>query len=820
MPIAGNTPIPPAELRFFKTLTELDSWANSPSKKIEGILPYIPRNKPSETVASEGKILVCHDYKGGYVESPFSFSYTFNFWSTCDTFIYFAHQRVTVPPPAWINAAHRQGVKMLGVLIFENTESQDDLSQLFFGPLPVESNRERLASAPPSLPLSSHYARVLAELAYQRGFDGYLMNFEWSLPGGISQARALTAWVSLLRVELWKRVGSHAEVVWYDSVTAQGYLAWQDRLNSYNLPFLLCSTGFFTNYTWPTDYPDIMAQYFDSLSPSLLSVSSATRPNPTSQTLTRRDVYVGVDVWGRGTYGGGGFGTYRALEYVAPNTLKLSAALFAPGWTWETRENDVGRTWEKWWEEEVTLWAGLRPGFDPSSIVPEFKHRRREQPRIADDTYKGIADFFATRPPPDPSILPFMTIFSPGVGRGWWVAGEKVWDAVSGDVWTSGWQDIERQCSVGDLIWPIPKLEWVDGSATTGVPLPVATVDLSMDDAWNGGTSLKLSFSDSVPTPPAAGVRSVFVPIQSLSLTPGIDYIATVVYKIQGDSAAAVVVGLQANLLSSISSSNYAIGAVSDGTWSAGGNAKSVDVAWLGAGIRLNVSTTSMDATESDSTPVEVALGLVLTITQGSTGNDDMHLASLLVGQMNVFTLPSPNTDLTWESVLLWANFTPAEAKQSAAPTRTIADINGVLMWSLQTSLLPADPQTHPVISDDDPIPIYGQVPADGSWVETFFYYNIYAQLLTPADSSPSAPAAVGKPQDVVWIGTSGLDYGGDTGWETGRFIIVGENLLLQLPDTKGSQSLRFFVQGVNERGDVMEWDQVVFVDVDLGFTT
>ena len=35
----------------------------------------------------------------------------------------------------------------------------------------------------------------------------------------------------------------------YDSVLITGQLRWQDRLNNYNLPFFIPSTGFFTNYT-------------------------------------------------------------------------------------------------------------------------------------------------------------------------------------------------------------------------------------------------------------------------------------------------------------------------------------------------------------------------------------------------------------------------------------------------------------------------------------------------------------------------------------------------------------------------------------------
>ena len=35
----------------------------------------------------------------------------------------------------------------------------------------------------------------------------------------------------------------------YDSVVITGQLAWQDRLNCYNLPFFLSSTGLFSNYS-------------------------------------------------------------------------------------------------------------------------------------------------------------------------------------------------------------------------------------------------------------------------------------------------------------------------------------------------------------------------------------------------------------------------------------------------------------------------------------------------------------------------------------------------------------------------------------------
>lgn len=75
-----------------------------------------------------------------------------------------------------------------------------------------------------TLPLSPHYARVLAELARERGFDGYLLNFECPLVGGVEQTRAVAAWITLLQSELLARVGPHGETHWlvvsYSRLTA------------------------------------------------------------------------------------------------------------------------------------------------------------------------------------------------------------------------------------------------------------------------------------------------------------------------------------------------------------------------------------------------------------------------------------------------------------------------------------------------------------------------------------------------------------------------------------------------------------------------
>ena len=40
------------------------------------------------------------------------------------------------------------------------------------------------------------------------------------------------------------------------------------------------------------------------------------------------DIFVGIDVWGRGQHGGGKLSSYKALTHIDPESLGLSAAIF------------------------------------------------------------------------------------------------------------------------------------------------------------------------------------------------------------------------------------------------------------------------------------------------------------------------------------------------------------------------------------------------------------------------------------------------------------------------------------------------------------
>ena len=57
-----------------------------------------------------------------------------------------------------------------------------------------------------------------------------------------------------------------------------------------------------------------------------------------TENLIKNQLYFGIDVWGRNTFGGGQFNSYKAFEITLP--LNVSTAIFAPGWLYETQMND------------------------------------------------------------------------------------------------------------------------------------------------------------------------------------------------------------------------------------------------------------------------------------------------------------------------------------------------------------------------------------------------------------------------------------------------------------------------------------------------
>ena len=181
----------------FKQISELLDWSPGHDPFNVAIVDLAARESPPCGVNKpSSKLMLCHDMNGGYNEDRFpqggdeSFVYNFFYWQHIDQFVYFSHKRVSIPPPVWTNAAHRNGVKMLGTVMLENhNDSDQEFLELMYGPCfhktPQDLKRsetlQKLCGS--GQDTSMFYADQLVAMAKYYGFKGWLLNFETPVPG-------------------------------------------------------------------------------------------------------------------------------------------------------------------------------------------------------------------------------------------------------------------------------------------------------------------------------------------------------------------------------------------------------------------------------------------------------------------------------------------------------------------------------------------------------------------------------------------------------------------------------------------------------------
>lgn len=273
------------ECEPLKNLQQILHWKADRSDWSNQVIPLISRSnycyegdsfecyrkirKPLKILTSGSpRTLVCHDMKGGYLDDKFvegasyQNQYIFYHWPLIDVFIYFSHNFVTIPPLMWINAAHKNGVRILGTVITESTEGQELCSKIL--------------SEDSTLHI---FTNKLAEICTHYRFDGYLINIE----NQIEEEHIPR--LKLFLQNLKNLLGKSRTLIWYDSVSMlDGKLKWQNELNEHNeAAFRICD-GIYLNYCW----------------------NEVCLKNSLTNAGSRQfDVYVGIDVFGRGCFGGG-----------------------------------------------------------------------------------------------------------------------------------------------------------------------------------------------------------------------------------------------------------------------------------------------------------------------------------------------------------------------------------------------------------------------------------------------------------------------------------------------------------------------------------
>ncbi|NLU71004.1 hypothetical protein [Streptomyces sp. HNM0574] len=348
------------------------------------------------------------------------------------------HGVVNLPNPAWTDAAHRNGARSLGCWFWprEGTFSAY-LEQRADGSFPV--------------------ADKLIEMAAYFGFDGYFLNQEAETAP--EDAAKLLEMLSYLR----RRAPEGFHLQWYDTITTDGSLDYQNQLNGTNAPWIRngetpVAHSLFANY-WLPDAQQVV----------------------TSRETAERLGLDPYEVVFHGTENEKyGYNPPYDTRLIFPEgqPARTSWALFGSHFAWDRHPDreDPGAQ-DAVFRRERRYWSG--PEEDPTrtgrtEYVP-WPEEDEGKPRDADNHRKwdGVARYITER-----SVIgsfPFVTRFNTGHGRAFFLGGERVSDREWNNI---GIQDV------------LPT--WQFWTRSGGPDEPLA-VDFDYGLAWDGGSSLRIA---------------------------------------------------------------------------------------------------------------------------------------------------------------------------------------------------------------------------------------------------------------------------------------------------------------------------------------
>lgn len=353
---------------------------------------------------------------------------------------------ILAPNPGVIDAAHRNGVPVLGTIFFPPVVYGGQIQWV----------RDLVQRSGAAFPV----ADKLIEAAEYYGFDGWFINQETS-GGDAALAADLIAFMKYFQAH------SGLELMWYDAMIESGGIAWQSRLNSLNDGFFddaegVVSESMFLDFGWgPADL-------------------TSSRTYARSLGRTEYELYAGEDTQA------GGYGSFVNWGAVFPEGQPhvASLAFYVPSWTYHGASDHVD-----FHARESRFWVGANR--DPSNTVTPA-------------SWKGLAHYV-----PDRSVVndvPFVTNFCTGQGYGFYVNGERLSPAH----WSAqGWNQIALQDILPSWRWIVqssgPKLypDWDWSDAYYGGNCLKVSGDLTADNELklfqtllpvNGSTRAEVAF--------------------------------------------------------------------------------------------------------------------------------------------------------------------------------------------------------------------------------------------------------------------------------------------------------------------------------------
>ncbi len=377
----------------------------------------------------------------------------FSYWQYVDQMVYWggsSGEGIIVPPSAdVIDAAHKNGVPVLGTVFFPQLAHGGKIEWL---------DEFLVKDADGNFPAVDK----MIEVADAYGFDGWFINQETDNEvesfddvkdgkeekkekkddeNGLSKKHA-----DLMR-ELIAQYEAKAEdrldLMWYDSMTVDGEMDWQNALTDKNKDYLVdadmnpLADTMFLNFWWNTD---------KFAKDKLLKKSNEKAKK---ENIDPYSLYAGIDVQENG------FATPVKWDLFMDDkgTPYTSLGLYVPSWTFHSSE-----TADEFQEKEGIFWVNGKQ--DPrDSTLPKGEE------------WPGISTFAVEQTAI--TTVPFKTNFSLGNGYNYFINGEKV----SAMNWNNR--------SMQDIM-PTYRWEFDHGKGNELTP--------SMDytDAYNAGNSVKL----------------------------------------------------------------------------------------------------------------------------------------------------------------------------------------------------------------------------------------------------------------------------------------------------------------------------------------
>lgn len=371
-------------------------------------------------------------------------SNTFSYWQYIDKLVYWggsSGEGIIVPPSAdVIDSAHKNGVPVLGTIFFPMVQHGGKVQWLDEF-LQKDSNG--------NFPM----ADKLIEVCKTIGFDGWFINEETGLAEGDNEdiskesSKVNQKHAELMQefIKVFKeKAKDELQVMWYDSLTKDGKMDWQNALTDKNDYFLIDSDkekvadSMFLNFWWTNK----------KLAEKQLLKASNEKAKQIK--INPYDLYAGIDLQANGTSTPIRWDLFED-ENKVPYT---SLGLYCPSWTYYSAGNI-----DEFHSKENRLW------------VNEFGNPSKET-KVTGTEFKGISTYSIEKTAI--TSLPFNTNFNLGNGYNFFINGEKV----SKLDWNNR--------SLADIM---PTYRWIiDNQGSNNIK---ASIDYA--NAYYGGNSIKLA---------------------------------------------------------------------------------------------------------------------------------------------------------------------------------------------------------------------------------------------------------------------------------------------------------------------------------------